>query len=199
MKLLGLRFTLADFPPDAKASALALDIMSGWKLVGPHGSHAITALEFYVNSPGHCDSANHCHPIQLVAGRWYVHTARNHESLRSPRYSGLDLTCGNSSAGIHGGILIRQLDGQGGSGVAIMKIVRGEGVGLGALPAGHPMLRWSDSEKEFLRGLQGQDAFSGKVRLKPLKKRLEGKLVAKRRVGIEGSSHDQALLHFAFR
>ncbi len=193
------RFTPGDLPPEAHALKIAREVMGCYRLRGRKGVHDITAVEFYVSSPDHCDDANHCHPEQLCYGRWYVHTAKNLVSFKAPRYSGLDLTLGNAAAGIHAGMLIRQLDHDGGSGKAIMKLVRGSGVGEGILPAGHPLLRWNARELAFLNELQGRDAFKAAIRLEPRRQPLDGEVVAKKRVGIAGTGQASALLHFAFR
>lgn len=189
-------FTAADFPPLAKARAIAEDVLRNWQLRGLRAVHDITAVEFYVSSPDHFDQSNHCHPLQLTAGRWYVHTAKNHLSFKSPRHSGIDLTLG-TAPDIYAAMLIRQLDGDGGSGKAIMKLIRGPGVGEGSLPAGHPLLRWSEDERSILHRVQGEDVSRGVIRLVPRTVPVLGELVSKKRVGIEGKLLSDLALHFA--
>jgi hypothetical protein len=164
--------------------------MLRYQLRGLKAVHDITALEFYVSSPDYCDDANHCHPGQLLYGRWYVHTEANHQSFKAPRECGLDLTLGSSSSAIHAGMLIRQLDFDGGSGKAIMKMIRGA-------EAGEGNLEWSEREENLLQNLQGQDAFTARIRLEKREKPRKGEIVAKKRIGIEGTSHADELLHFS--
>ena len=168
-----------DFPPTQKAAKIAEKILRQYEIQGLHGVHSITAVEFYLSAPHYCDSANHCHPLQLKSGKWYIHTFKNHHSLKAPRYSGIDLTCGNAKNEIHAGILIRQLDGEGGSGLAIMKLMRGSKAKFGHAVKGDKRLSWSQKEKDFLLNLQGQDAFKASIYLKKRSTKAQGIIVAK--------------------
>lgn len=194
-----LKFGPKNFPPEAQARAIAEEVLLHYQIRGLHGLHRITAVEFYVNGPNFCDTSNHCHPLQLQSGHWYVHTAKSLQSFKAPRYSGIDLACGDSKHGIHAGMLIRQLDGEGGSGLAIMKLMRGNGIERGNLPAGSPQLKWSEQEKQKLSELQGADVFQAPIRLERLKQPALGTVVAKKRIGIAGTSHEDLLMHFALK
>jgi hypothetical protein len=127
----------------------------------------ITAVELYLWIPGRFeDPFTHKNLRQRECGTFYAHG----NGRRAPNYSGIDLTCGNNALGHYGGILIRQLEHQGGSGTAMKAIIRGTS-GFTKTSRQDSKLKslrtWSDSEKTRLKLVDGCDAFEGPVRLVP--------------------------------
>ena len=68
-------------------------------------------IEFYASRNVHPDPFAHCHPIQGLFGRWYVH--RVGKGYKSGSFKGLDFTFGKDGA--FGGVLIRSLESEDGS------------------------------------------------------------------------------------
>ena len=76
-------------------------------------------------------------------------------------WCGLDITCGNKSLNIYGGILIRELDFEDGSANVLTKLIRDSSAGKGET-------RWSDKEKKILNEINDSDIFSGDLRIVPV-------------------------------
>jgi hypothetical protein len=101
---------------------LARSIMCSHKLVCGDYEWRITSLELYLNGLDFwSDPYTHDKPAQLDAGTWYVHD----DGRRAPTYSGVDITCGSKELGVHGGLLIREIDGE--QRWVFQRIVRGNG------------------------------------------------------------------------
>ena len=114
----------------------------------------ITSLELYLHSNAWPDPNCDCNPEQRQSGTWYV--KRNGYNANRSR---IDITCGNVSEGLFGGMLIRALDGVDGSGKAIKQIMRG-------VP--DTPLKWNDQEIDILTNeVSGKPIFENWLRLMP--------------------------------
>lgn len=75
----------------------------------------LAEIEFYytVETGGHThkDPFSHCHPFQLTSGEWYFHRINKNLSsnYKGGTYKGLDISIGDKSRGIYGGVLLRSL------------------------------------------------------------------------------------------
>lgn len=139
---------------------LARSIMCSHKLVCRNCEWRITSLELYLNGLDFwADPYTHANRAQLDAATWYVHD----DGYRAPTYSGIDITCGSTSSNVHGGLLIRELDGE--HRWVFQRIVRGNF---------HPFVRkgntWTPEEKgKVLADIHSQpiDAEKSLLRLVP--------------------------------
>jgi len=70
----------------------------------------MTEVEFYLyHEPNFQDTACHQNEFQLTNQHWYVHRYKKSLKMRSLGRTGLDLTCGDGSDVIYGGILLRAI------------------------------------------------------------------------------------------
>ena len=87
-------------------------ILNKYKLVLKNGKEfRICEIEFYLKSAEHVDTFTHCNPVQLTSGKWYMHRTNNSNpmSFKAGTYKCMDLSFGNESKKIYGGILIRSI------------------------------------------------------------------------------------------
>ncbi|ABE39676.1 hypothetical protein RPD_2446 [Rhodopseudomonas palustris BisB5] len=134
----------------------------------------ITALELYLHSQAwpdpNCDRDNE----QLNQATWYV--KRN--GIDADR-SRIDITCGNSSKNIYGGLLIRALDRVDGPGKALKQIVRGH------VPSSS---EWNDEEIEKLnKKISGTPIFGGYLSLEPPQIPINGDVTLHQRMNLRNS------------
>lgn len=187
-----LKFNLEDLRQEGRMHDIASFIFSNFLIQGIHGeSFHITALEFYLyHKTLFQDSASHRQPLQLSSGKFYVHTHGKESNFKSPNYSGIDITCGNSEHAIWGGILLRQLDFMAGPGKAAQLLVKGKKHTFSK------EAKWTDKEKAVLRSIQWTDIFDSPIKLIARESPVKVTLKTKKRVGIKLSSMEDALFHF---
>ena len=150
----------------------------------------ITALELYLSTDSDVwrDVYTHNNSEQKKSGTWYVHD----NGSRAPTYSGIDITCGSPEAGIHAGLLIRELEKE--QRWVFQRIVRGNR---------QPFLRngniWSQEEKYLItEKIHGSDVDSeaGILKLVKIENRSDSLWVGPR-IGLPAkrdkkSPHDQS-------
>jgi hypothetical protein len=143
-------------------------------------------LYLYTGSDVWQDGTTHQTSDQLTYGRWYAHHYDNGNWV-IPRRSGLDITVGSEREKTYGGILIRQLEGKGGSGTAFMRIVRE------TLKSQFSVTKWSSKERGLIELINGSSIFSEPLNL--LKSTMPRKLPLwiGPRIGITGT-HENAPL-----
>ncbi|MHC2519011.1 hypothetical protein [Bradyrhizobium diazoefficiens] len=133
-------------------------IMCSHELVYGEGARSwrITALELYLHmgsaSNVWSDPFTHRKSAQLDSGTWYIHD----NGSRAPFYSGIDITCG--SEGQHGGMLIRELDGE--HRWVFQRIVRGENIKLERTNN-----KWSPYERDIIEEIHRKPIGSGSLKL----------------------------------
>jgi len=70
----------------------------------------LAEIEFYLfNEQEFKDQTTHKNKRQLSSDYWYFHRSSKNDILKPINRIGLDITCGNQSEGIYGGILIRAI------------------------------------------------------------------------------------------
>jgi hypothetical protein len=80
-------------------------LLNEFILVVSGNPYRLFEIEFYYHSPVHPDPFVHRHPQQLTRGRWYFH--KKGDIALSGIYRGVDLSFGDETTKIYGGILIR--------------------------------------------------------------------------------------------
>ena len=89
---------------------LAIHILRKVKLVTPNEQFYLRDIElFYYNETDHPDPYVHQDPRQLEFGEWYFHSFTDAKSFIASQWNGVDITFGNKSKKIYGGILIQKL------------------------------------------------------------------------------------------
>lgn len=196
------------------ANNIAKELLLNWQIRSESESlHTLEALEFYLIIPNLFEDdrkkevngkrgATHKRMEQLESGTFYVHT-KSAASWTLPIFNrqGIDITCGNKSKDIYGGILIRHVGGinnKDGSGRALRVILRGDS-GHAPIPRSSDKFGWSNTEKEVLKKLNGANIFSNQTGIRLIRRpsnQSTREVLSEKRIGIEGTIYADERLRF---